>query len=172
LGTSYQLVYATLLMVKCLRDLGDPVWDCWSFYRVSLFLCFFQAFPNLTTGISSFCSLAGCKYLHLTLSAACWVFRSVVMRRSVLWVHHSLSDSVRSWDLPWSWIPLWVCLWTFLSSGSSSFLFPFHCLQQFKFSFSQFYTDLGILAIVWQYFFYNFWHSNFSWLSVSVKLNK
>jgi hypothetical protein len=32
-------------------------------------------FPNSTTGISCFCPLVGCKHLHLTLSAACWVFR-------------------------------------------------------------------------------------------------
>jgi hypothetical protein len=50
-------------------------WDCWSFYRVTLLLGFFHLFPNLTTGFSSSCPLVGCKYLHLTLSAACWVFQ-------------------------------------------------------------------------------------------------
>ncbi|EDL36963.1 mCG1051106 [Mus musculus] len=39
-----------------------------------------SAFPNSTTGISCFCLLVGCKYLHLALSAACWVFWSVVMQ--------------------------------------------------------------------------------------------
>jgi hypothetical protein len=43
--------------------------------------------------------LVGCKYLHLTLLAACWVFRSVVMIGPFLWVRHSLSNSVRSLDL-------------------------------------------------------------------------
>jgi hypothetical protein len=41
--------------------------DCWSSYRVVL-LSFFQNFPNSITGVSSFCPLIGCKYLHLTLS--------------------------------------------------------------------------------------------------------
>ena len=54
-------------------------WDCWFSYRVT---CFFQLFPNLTTGVSSFCPLVGCKYLHLTLSAACWVFQRTVMLSS------------------------------------------------------------------------------------------
>jgi hypothetical protein len=39
-----------------------------------------------------------------------------------LWVFHSLSNSVRSWDLSLSWISLWACCWTFFSSGSSPFL--------------------------------------------------
>jgi hypothetical protein len=29
--------------------------------------------------VSSFCPLVGCKYLHMTLSAAGWVFRRAVM---------------------------------------------------------------------------------------------
>jgi hypothetical protein len=99
-------------------------WDCWSFYRIAL-LSFFQPSLNSTTGVSSFCSLIGCKYLHLTLSAACWVFQRAVMVGPFLWVLHSLSDSVRSWGLPLSWIPLWACHWTFFSSGSS----PFPSLQ-------------------------------------------
>jgi len=44
-------------------------WDCWPSYRVALLLSSF----------SSFCPLVGYKYLHLTLSAACWVFRRAVM---------------------------------------------------------------------------------------------
>jgi hypothetical protein len=65
--------------------------------------------------------LVGCKYLHLTLSAACWVFWRAVMIGPFLWMLHSLSNSVRPWDLPLSWIPLWACCWTFFSSGSSPF---------------------------------------------------
>jgi hypothetical protein len=56
-----------------------------------------------------FCPSVGCKYLHLTLSAACWVFQSVVMLGPFLWVLHSLSNGVRPWDLPLSRIPLWAC---------------------------------------------------------------
>jgi hypothetical protein len=39
-----------------------------------------------------------------------------------LWVLHSLSNSVRPWDLPLRWIPLWARHWTFFSAGSSPFL--------------------------------------------------
>ena len=38
-----------------------------------------SAFPNSTTGVSCFCPLSGCKYLHLTLSVACWAFRGAVV---------------------------------------------------------------------------------------------
>ena len=41
-------------------------WDCWSFYRVTFLLSFFQHFPNSTTGVSSFYPLVECRYLHLT----------------------------------------------------------------------------------------------------------
>jgi hypothetical protein len=68
--------------------------------------------------------LVGWKYLHLTLSAACWVFWSVVMLGPFLWALYSPSSSARPWDLPLSWIPIWVCHWTFFSSGS----FPFPSL--------------------------------------------
>ena len=64
-----------------------------------------SAFPNSTTGVSCFCQLVGCKYLPLILSVACWVLRSVAMLGPFLWVLHSLSNSVRPWDLPLSWIP-------------------------------------------------------------------
>jgi hypothetical protein len=53
-------------------------WDCWSSYRVAFPLSVFQLFPNSTTGTTSFCPLVGCKYLHLTLSAACWTFWGAV----------------------------------------------------------------------------------------------
>ena len=54
-----------------------------------------SAFPNSTIGVSCFCSLVGSKYLHLTLSAACWIFRRVVMLVPFLLDLHSLSKSVR-----------------------------------------------------------------------------
>jgi hypothetical protein len=60
-------------------------WDCWSSYRAICLLSFFQTFPNSTRGVSSFCPLVGCKSLHLTRSAVCWVFQSVVMLGSFLW---------------------------------------------------------------------------------------
>jgi hypothetical protein len=66
--------------------------------------------------------LVGCKYLHLTPSAACWVFQRVVMIGSLfLWELHSLSNSVQPWELALSWILLWVCSWTFFSSDFSLF---------------------------------------------------
>jgi hypothetical protein len=40
---------------------------------------FLSAFPNSPTEVSCCCPLIGCKYLHLTLSAACWVFQREVM---------------------------------------------------------------------------------------------
>jgi hypothetical protein len=77
-------------------------WDCWSSYRIALLLSFFQSFPNSNTAISCFWPLVGYKYLLLTLSAACWVFRSVVMLGPFLWALHSLSNSVGPWDPPLS----------------------------------------------------------------------
>ena len=96
-------------------------WDCWSSYRVALLLIFFQLFPYSTTGVCSFCPLVGCKYLHLTYSAACWIFQRTVMIGPFLWALHNLSNSIRSLGLPISWIPLWACHWIFFSSGSSPF---------------------------------------------------
>ena len=77
-GASYQLVYAAWLVVQCWEILGVQInWVCWPFYRVMLLLSFFRLFPNSTTGVSSFCSLVGYKYLHLTLSAACWAILGI-----------------------------------------------------------------------------------------------
>ena len=70
-------------------------WDLMSSYRIALLLIFFQPFPNSATEVSSFCPLFGCKYLHLTLSGACWVFQRAVTLGSFWWVLHSLSNSVR-----------------------------------------------------------------------------
>jgi hypothetical protein len=124
LRTSYKLAYATWLVVQWLRDLrGQVNWDCWSFYRVALL---FQPFPNSTTGVSSFWPLVGCKYLHHLL-ADCWAFWSGVILGPFLWVFHSLSNSVKPWDRPLSFIPLWASPWIFFSSGSS----PFPSLQFF-----------------------------------------
>jgi hypothetical protein len=41
-------------------------WNCWSSYRVTLLLSFFQLFPNSITGVPRFFFLVCCKYLHLT----------------------------------------------------------------------------------------------------------
>jgi hypothetical protein len=41
------------------------------------------------------------------------VFWRAVMIGPCLWAFHSLSNSVRPWDLPLSWILLWACCWTF-----------------------------------------------------------
>jgi hypothetical protein len=105
-----------------LRDLGVQVnWDCWSSYRIASLLSFFHHSLIQQQGCC-FCPLVGCKYLRLILSVACWVFWSMVMLGPFLWVLHSLSNSIRPWDLPLSWIPLWACRWTLFSSGSSPFL--------------------------------------------------
>lgn len=55
------------------------IWDCWSSYRVDLFLSFFQLFPNSSTGVPSFCLLVAYKFEHLTLSPAGLVFQRAVM---------------------------------------------------------------------------------------------
>jgi hypothetical protein len=64
-------------------------WDCCYSYRVA---CFSSSFSLLysTTVFSSFCSLVRCKFLHLTLSAACLVILSAVMLGPFFWVPHSL----------------------------------------------------------------------------------
>jgi hypothetical protein len=93
-------------------------WDCWSSYRITLLLNFFQ--PS-TTAVSCFCPLVEWRYLHLTLSDACWVFQKTVMISPFVWALHCLSYSVRPRDLPLSWIPLWACCWTFFFSCSSPF---------------------------------------------------
>ena len=83
-----------------------------SFYRVTLLLNFFQLFSNSITGDKSFCLLVGCKYLHLILSAACWVLWRAVILGPFLWAFHSLSNSA---SLPLSWILLWAWTWTTFS---------------------------------------------------------
>jgi hypothetical protein len=95
---------------------GDPVfdrswgvqinWDCWSSYRNALlpFPRLLSAFPYSTTEASCFCPLVGCTCLHLTLSTACWIFWRIVMIHPFLEVLHTLSNSVRPWDLLLSWI--------------------------------------------------------------------
>jgi hypothetical protein len=63
-------------------------WDGWSSYQVAHLLRFFQPFPNLATGVSSFFPLVGCQYLHLTLSAACCPPpKSAVMLGLFLWAN-------------------------------------------------------------------------------------
>jgi hypothetical protein len=104
--------------VCCL--VGSPVWeileiqinwDCWSSYRIAHLRIFIHpSFPHSTTEVSCFCPMVGCKYVHLILSAACWVFQRAVMLGPFLWILHSLSNSVGPSALPLSWIPLWVCL--------------------------------------------------------------
>jgi hypothetical protein len=115
-------------------------WDCWSSYRVTLLLSFFQPFPNSTTGVSSFCPLVVSKYLHLTLSAAWWVLWSVVMIGPFLWALCSLN--VRSWDLPSSWIPLWDCHWPFFPQA----LLHFHPCSSFR----QKQLWVRVLTVGWQ----------------------
>jgi hypothetical protein len=76
-------------------------WDCWSFYRINSSPQLLLAFTDSTTGVSSFCPLVGFKYLHLTLSAA-YCIQEAIMIGPFLGALHSLSNSVRPWDLPLS----------------------------------------------------------------------
>jgi hypothetical protein len=65
-----------------------------------------SAFPDSTTGVSCFYQFVGCRYVLLTLSDACWIFQESVMIDPFFRALHNLSNSVRPWDLPLSWIPL------------------------------------------------------------------
>jgi len=79
-GTSYKLVYAAWLLTQFWEIPGvQVVWDCWSSFRITPLLSFFQLSPNSTTGVTNFCPFVGWKYLHLTLSGACWAFQRAVM---------------------------------------------------------------------------------------------
>ena len=92
LGASYQLVFASWLVTQCLRQskltetAGPPT-------GLPLLLSFLQPLPNSITWVSSFSPLVGCKYMHLTLSAACWVFWRAVMIGSFSSAPHSFSFS-------------------------------------------------------------------------------
>ena len=100
-----------MLHVQSLRDLWHPDY----LKLLAIGSPFSSAsFHNSTIGVSCFCPLVGCKYLHLTFLAVCWVFWSAVMPGPFVWVFHSLSNSVRTWDLPLNWIPLLACHWTLL----------------------------------------------------------
>jgi hypothetical protein len=74
LEASYQLVYAAWLVIQCLRILG---WGGGRLIETAGSPTglpspqFLSAFPNSPTEVSCCCPLIGCKYLHLTLSAAC-----------------------------------------------------------------------------------------------------
>ena len=58
----------------------------------------------------------------------------------LLCASHDISNSVRPWDLPLSWIPIWACRWTPFSSGSS----PLLSLQFFQTGTIQRVFDCGI----------------------------
>ena len=81
----------------------SPPFDCFTSHTSS---------PSSVSTRVSPTPLVGCKYLHLTLSAAYWVFHSEVMLGPfLLALFVSLSNSVRTWGLPLSWIPIWACCW-------------------------------------------------------------
>ena len=44
-------------------------------------------------------------------------------RAVIIGPHHSISNSVRPWGFPLSWMPMWACPWTSFSSSYSPFLF-------------------------------------------------
>jgi hypothetical protein len=54
-------------------------WDGWSSYGDAVLLSFFHLFHNSATGVSGFCPLVECKYLHLTLLAAYWASQRAAM---------------------------------------------------------------------------------------------
>jgi hypothetical protein len=57
-----------------------------------------------------------------------------------MWALRSISKSVRPWDLPLSWIPLWAYRGTFSSSA------PFHPCSSFR----QEQLWVRVLTVGWQ----------------------
>jgi hypothetical protein len=108
------------------RSWGSRSVETIYYHGAALLLSFFQLFPDSTTGDPGFCPLVGCKYLHLTLSAACWASWRTAVLATWLQVQRSVSNSVRPWGLPLSWIPILACHWTSFPPGSSplSLQFP------------------------------------------------
>jgi hypothetical protein len=57
-------------------------------------------------------------------SFSCLLGLSEGSRDRLLFVHHSLSNSIRLWSLLMSWIPIWACYWTPISLRLLSILVP------------------------------------------------
>ena len=59
-------------------------------------LSFFQPFPTSSTGVTRFCTLVVCKYLHRTHSPVGWIFQRTVIIGSFLSRFHSVSNSAKA----------------------------------------------------------------------------
>ena len=109
----------------------------------------------------------GCKYMPVTLSVICKYMCVGFSRRQSSWVpfvwtHHCLSNSVRPWSLPLSWILLWPCHWTSFpqallhaATGIWKTMADYSlCYRQLCFSSSvHFYTNKTTKEIVWRRLF-------------------
>ena len=149
LGVSYQLVYAAWLVAQCLIDLRGP-----GYLRLLVLLQghppseLLLAFPQFNHR-GQLLLFIGCMWISASDSFSSFLgFLEGSHDRLIFWVHHSLSSSVRSWDHPLSWIPVWACHWTSFSSGSSPFLFLQFSQTGTIMSLS-FYCEMATPSLTW-----------------------
>jgi hypothetical protein len=116
--------------------------NCWSSYRVALLLSFFLPFHNSITGVSCFCPLVGCKYLHLTLSAACWVFQRQP------WYIPFCDHSIASIIVPGLGTSIWAGFHFGPVSGPSFLKAPLHFHPCSSFTQEQIWVR--VLTVGWQ----------------------
>jgi hypothetical protein len=127
--SSHQVVYATWFVSQCLRDLRVPgklvfPWSCPPSQLLSDFSQFNHRVPQLLS-------------IGWVLLSASDSFKQLLGlsegSHARLQVHYIISNSVRTLDLPLSWISIWAGLSTSFCSVSS----PFLSLQTRKISFRQ-----------------------------------
>jgi hypothetical protein len=72
---------------------------------------------NPSLGVPKLRPMIGCKYLHLSQSAADGASQRTAMLVSCLQAQHGISNSVRIWYLCMGWLPRWaISGWLFLHS--------------------------------------------------------
>jgi hypothetical protein len=83
-------------------------WCCWSSYMIAFSSASFSfSLIHQQRSAASFHWL-GANICIWLFQGSFGVFRRAVMLGPFLWVLHTLRNSVRPWDLPLSWIPLWA----------------------------------------------------------------
>jgi hypothetical protein len=93
--------------------------NCWSSYMIALHLSFFQHFLIQQQGWANSVHWLGANMCIWHFDLHIGSFREHI--GPFLWAFYRLSNSVRPWDFPLSWIPLRACHWAFFSSGCSPF---------------------------------------------------
>jgi hypothetical protein len=66
--------------------------------------------------------MVGCKYLHLSHSAACSSSETTAVQGACLQAQHSISNTDRFWCLPTGLMPNWASHWIVFPSVSAPFL--------------------------------------------------